>query len=843
MERHAQGHRSPTSSASCSPRRRHARRRVHGGHARAHRHDQEDVRRPVRADINRAPTRSCARRGSSSDDGDRRARPRDPDASLATVVASAPGRRGRRGQRASGYAQHRRARRQGDRQPGHGPPTLGVALDRRTRSSTRSTSSRDGRPRADDEIVIDKAQRRQGASSRSATRSTVLTQNGAEESTSSSASPSSATPTACRARPLIAVHAADGAAARSARPGKFDEIAVVAEPRRLAGRARQRTFARRARPRPDLEVITGAEATQGEPGHRSDQPRRSSDIFLLIFALVALLVGVVHHLQHVLDHRRAAHAGDGAAARDRRAVARQVLGQRARSRRSSSAFSRRRSASRLGIAARDRPQGAAQRPRLRPPGRRHRVNGRQRSSSAFVVGMRRHARLGVAVPGAAQAARVPPVAAMRDVAVERTRISVAARRSSAVVVAGVGVALLLERPLRRWRQRRRASSASARSSCSSVSSSSDRCSPGRASRSIGAPLAAIERHDRHARPRERDAQPEAHRVDRGRADDRRRRSSGSSRSSRRRRRRRSATRSTRSSRPTTSSTGVAASTGGLSPDARADSSARFREFRPRRGVRVRHRRRSTSRSQFIQGVDPTTVVDSSSTSDVVAGHARRPRRRRHRGLQERRPRRTTGRSARRCPMPLREDRRSGRSRCGRSTRSTRSPATTSSRPRAFETNFDGSARRSCFVKLEPGVTAGDGRERSTPVLDGVSERRSSRITRSSRPTRPSRSTSSLNLIYALLLLAIVIAVIGIANTLALSIYERTREIGLLRAVGMSRGAGALDRPLGVGDHRVARHDARSRHRRVLRLERRAGAARTRASTSSRSPPGAARRSS
>ncbi len=44
----------------------------------------------------------------------------------------------------------------------------------------------------------------------------------------------------------------------------------------------------------------------------------------------------------------------------------------------------------------------------------------------------------------------------------------------------------------------------------------------------------------------------------------------------------------------------------------------------------------------------------------------------------------------------------------------------------------------------------------------------------------------LNLVYALLGLSVVIAIFGVINTLALSIIERTREIGMLRAVGMLR---------------------------------------------------------
>ncbi|MFE6778541.1 ABC transporter permease [Streptomyces sp. NPDC057702] len=44
----------------------------------------------------------------------------------------------------------------------------------------------------------------------------------------------------------------------------------------------------------------------------------------------------------------------------------------------------------------------------------------------------------------------------------------------------------------------------------------------------------------------------------------------------------------------------------------------------------------------------------------------------------------------------------------------------------------------------------------------------------------------LNLVYGLLGLAIIVAILGVVNTLALSVVERTREIGLMRAIGLSR---------------------------------------------------------
>jgi putative ABC transport system permease protein len=91
-----------------------------------------------------------------------------------------------------------------------------------------------------------------------------------------------------------------------------------------------------------------------------------------------------------------------------------------------------------------------------------------------------------------------------------------------------------------------------------------------------------------------------------------------------------------------------------------------------------------------------------------------------------------------------------------------------------------------FVEIKPGADAatvqtilGKAVEAAFPIAEVLNQGEL-------KESREEQIDQLVNLFYALLALAVIVSLFGIANTLTLSIHERTRELGMLRAVGMSR---------------------------------------------------------
>jgi putative ABC transport system permease protein len=92
---------------------------------------------------------------------------------------------------------------------------------------------------------------------------------------------------------------------------------------------------------------------------------------------------------------------------------------------------------------------------------------------------------------------------------------------------------------------------------------------------------------------------------------------------------------------------------------------------------------------------------------------------------------------------------------------------------------------SLLLKLDPGANSARvkaGLERATEKLPIITVKDQAEYAAEQRGS----IDPLIYIIYALLGLALVIAVLGVVNTLGLSIIERTREIGLLRAIGVDR---------------------------------------------------------